>query len=155
MPFYWVYFPMKIRSDGVWDGSIQLFTWLFAASILTWVVYDLIGEDLIGIETIKERVAVFSAKIRTRFGWQKGKHPVLLKMVWGMEFLFCSWQFFPTLALLCMRKGGVKGMPIYEILMLCASSLFSTVVWTLYSAGVLQVDFKGIVSTLKNCIGVL
>ena len=137
-PFYWVYFPHCIISKGpILKGLFlavpKLYVEQLALSVALWLIYDIIGVDIIGLSLIKHQLNINGKRIRSRlprWGRFLDAHRRSARFV---EFLFLSWQLIAFLALLCMRIDGRKGDRRKELCMLCASVGVATVWWTIYT----------------------
>jgi hypothetical protein len=131
--FYWVMFPSILFKYGTVRGAMLLFGLLFFASVTFIVVYDVIGKDLFGVVTIRQ-------KCLSRIGSLKCFNPVF---VWVMEFVLFTWQFLPPFVLLLLRKVDAPGIkrPFLicgsDIATIFASSLVAITFWTFVHGKVL------------------
>lgn len=153
--FYWGMFPLIFSQYGVRKGAVGLFVFQFVSSAIFIIAYDAIGNDLFKIVAIKQGLLNLLAKIRRKFGWRQ-EIPWLRRFSWVIEFIFFSWQLLPPIALLCLRKVGnaknhsrfyrLMQISLWDVAVLCASSIFATVFWTLFHTGLRLVIydwFKG------------
>jgi hypothetical protein len=146
-PLYWAGFPFFIHQFGFWAVP-TLFLLQTVVFLLMWQLYDYIGRDVFGLEEIKRRINSAGSRLRRRFRWWNR----FLERFGGytrvVEYAFWSWQVVAVLALLCMRRDGKPGRRDKEALMICGSTLFATVYWTLYSVGMINVILRPIKALL-------
>ncbi len=69
--FYWVMFPSILFKYGTVRGALLLFSLLFISSVTFIVVYDVIGKDLFGVVTVRQ-------KCLSRFGSLKHLSPAFV-----------------------------------------------------------------------------
>ena len=136
--FYWVLFPLNIRRFGFVNGAIWMFVLQVAISMIWWIHYDFLHEDLIGIIPLKENCAKMGNWIRSKLGIGKGDDKAWVKTKFAIEYLICSWQLIPPFMILCMRRNGEKRPVGVEIMMIVGSSAFATLWWSLYAVGILK-----------------
>ncbi len=135
---YWVLFPWILFKYGTINGAVGLFIFQFMSSVIFIIVYDKIGKDLFKIKAVKQRCLDLLVWVKLKLGWNR-EVVWLRKFSWVVEFFLFSWQLLPPFALLCLRK--VDRMPqinFWDIKVLSASSLFSTVFWTFVNKGILR-----------------
>lgn len=136
---YWKYFPPLLFRYGVVCGALRLFVLLFIASVVFVIIYDAIGKDLFGIDTVRQK---YLSRIE-RFLGRMMKIAGVGKDGWVIEFVLFTWQFLPPIVLLLMRKVDAPGRkrPFLirgsDIATLFASSLVATLFWTFVHGKVL------------------
>ena len=114
-------------------GATRLYAIIFSFSVLIWLLYDLIGKDMVGIERIKRNMA------EAINGMQNRNPRAVPAIIWSMritlplQFLFYSWQLIPPLVVQCYRSGGKRMHLVIEIPMMALSSLILTVWWSFVS----------------------
>ena len=130
---------------GVLEGFIHLYAVQFLMSTVLWIVYDLVDLDIMGTVAIKQMLSTKGSAYRAKIkSWKvsrylsgtwlyrlMARHLVGFKrFAWLVEFLLFSWQLTPFLALICLRKNGIKGPFFKEAITLLVIAAVSTAWWT-------------------------